>query len=163
MADEAAEKRLAGLTKLYNAVIHGHREVKSLADGKRFLEALAVQKDAVKCVESIVASTGGLPATAKAFRFSGDSAFLNGPTTSVLRYQADPAVKQLYDGLFLHRIIEQIIQPPTFWNAFADAHLSLALSEDAILPLALLLVEILHDRSGDLPDVTNFFLTTSTQ
>jgi hypothetical protein len=153
MADEAAEKRLIGLTKLLNVVIHGNRELNSLGDGKRFLEALSAQKDASRCVESIAASKSGLPAIGKAFRFSGDSAFLNGSATSVLRYLADPTVKQLHGGNFLHRILEQIVQPPTFWTTFVQAHLDQALSEDATLAFAWLLLEILRDLSGDLPDV----------
>ena len=153
MADEAAEKRLANQTKLFNAVIHGHRELKSAADGNRFLEAICAQKDASKCVESIVAASGGLTAIAKTFRFSGDSAFLNGRATSVLRYLADPTVKQLYGGLFLHRVLEKIVQPPTFWNTLVEAHDARALSEDATLVFAWLLVELLCDRSGDFPDV----------
>ncbi|KAL5421066.1 hypothetical protein PMIN04_005913 [Paraphaeosphaeria minitans] len=152
MADEAAERRLIGLTKLFNAVLHGHREIKSVGDGKRFLEALCAQKDASKCVESIVASIPGLAAIAKAFRFSGDSAFLNGPATEVLRFLADPAIKQLYNGLFLHRILEQIVEPPTFWNKFSEAHFTRALSEDTTPTFAWLLAEILYDRSGNLPD-----------
>lgn len=98
MADEAVEKRRIGLTKLFYAIIHGHRELKSLADGNRFLEALCAQSDAFKSVENIVASTQGLAAVAKAFRFTGDGSFLNGAATLVLQYLADPTVKQLYGG-----------------------------------------------------------------
>ena len=153
MADEAAENRLANLTKLFNAVIHGHRELKNAADGGRFLEALCAQKDASKCVESIVAASGGLTVVAKAFRFSGDSAFLNGRATSVLRYLADPAVRQLYGGQFLHRMLEQIVQPPTFWNTLVEAHHAQDLSDEATAVFAWLLAELLCDRSGELPDV----------
>ncbi|KAK7181913.1 NFX1-type zinc finger-containing protein 1 (ATPase) [Paraphaeosphaeria sporulosa] len=153
--DEATEKRLNGLTKLFNGFIHGHREIKSLGDCKRFLEAVCAQKDASKCVESIVASSSGLTALAKAFRFTGDSAFLNGPAAEVLRLLADPSIKQLHDGQFLHRIVQHIVDPPTFWDAFSKAHFARALSEDANLAFAWLLVELLYDRSGDLPDVRN--------
>jgi hypothetical protein len=46
MADEeAAAKRIAGLTKLFNAVIFGHRDLKSAADANRFLQALRAQEN----------------------------------------------------------------------------------------------------------------------
>jgi hypothetical protein len=46
MADEeAAAKRIAGLTKLFNAVIFGHRDLKSAADANRFLPALRAQEN----------------------------------------------------------------------------------------------------------------------
>ena len=34
---EATAKRAAGLTKLFNAVIHGNRDIKTVGDGNRFL------------------------------------------------------------------------------------------------------------------------------
>jgi hypothetical protein len=45
MADqEEATKRLARLTKLFNMVTHGQRDMKSGADGSRFLESLCAQQ-----------------------------------------------------------------------------------------------------------------------
>jgi hypothetical protein len=152
MADqEAIEKRLAGLTKLFNAVIHGYRELKSLPDGNRFLEALCAQKDSPKCVENIIAAPGGLTAIAKAFRFSADGAFLNGPATSALRYLSDTSIKQLYAGQFLHRVLENIVQPPTFWNTFVKAHDDRILTDDGTLAFAWLMLELLSSRSDEVP------------
>jgi hypothetical protein len=148
MADpEAAAKRALGLTKLFNEVIHGHRELKSAADGKRFLEVLYSQEDASKCVENLIASSAGLPADAKAFRFSGDSAFLNGPATSVILHLAQPTVKQLYSGQFLYRVLEEIVQPPTFWNSLVEAHHARLLNSDGTQAFAWLLLELLCIRS----------------
>lgn len=146
MAEDAATKRAAGLLKLFNAVIHGHREVKSAADGNRFLEALYTQEDMSKCVESLIASSAGLPVVAKSFRFSRDSTFLNGPATSVIHSLAQPSVKQLYNGEFLHRALEQIVQPPTFWNTLVEAHNARILTPKAIHAFAWLLLELLQLR-----------------
>lgn len=154
MADqEAAAKRLVGLTKLFNAVIHGHRELKSTGDGNRFLEALCVQPDASKCVENLIAAPGGLCGIAKAFRFSMDSAFLNGPATSAIRFLSEPSLKQLYGGHFLHRVLEQIVQPPTFWNTLVEAHHARILTEEGTYAFGWLLLEILCCRLEDIPDV----------
>ncbi|KAJ5055777.1 P-loop containing nucleoside triphosphate hydrolase protein [Bipolaris maydis] len=149
----AAAKRAAGLTKLFNAVIHGRRELKTAADGGRFLEALCAQGDASKCVECLVAAPGGLGAVAKAFRFAGDGAFLNGLASSVLLHLSQPSVKQLYGGQFLERVLEAIVQPPTFWNTLVQAHATGLLSVDGTRAFAWLLLELLCSRSNDMPDV----------
>lgn len=150
--DEAA-KRAIRQTKLFHATIYGHRELKTGADGNRFLEALCIQEDVTNCVECLVAGSGGLSAVAKAFRFSPDSSFLNGPATSVLIYLSNPALKQLYGGEFLHRILEAIVQPPTFWNTFCEAHHARILTDSSTQAFAWLLLEILCSRSDGLPDV----------
>lgn len=154
MADsDATQKRLVGLTKLFNAAIQGHRELKSSADGNRFLEALCAQPDASKCVENIIAAPKGLTAIAKTFRFSRDSAFLNGPSTTTLHYLSNPSIKQLYEGQFLHRILEAITQPPTYWNTLVEAHHARILTEEGTHAFAWLLLQLLCCRSEDIPDV----------
>ncbi|KAF2030476.1 P-loop containing nucleoside triphosphate hydrolase protein [Setomelanomma holmii] len=154
MADqEAVAKRVAGLTKLYNAIIFGHRELRSAADANRFLEALCAQEDISKVVENLVAAPEALSAVAKAFRFSADATFINGLATSVLLHLSHPSVKQLYGGQFLHRVLEQITQPPTFWNTFVEAHNARILTPVATHAFAWLLLELLHLRSEDAPDV----------
>ncbi|KAF3919193.1 hypothetical protein AA313_de0200271 [Arthrobotrys entomopaga] len=152
--EDDSAKRLTRQTKLFNAVIHGHRELKTAADGSRFLESLCAQEDVTKCVESVVAAVGGLPAVAKSFRFSGDGVFLNGLAASVLHRLADPSLKQLYAGEFLNRILEVIVEPPTFWNTLVEAHRNQILNDGATHAFAWLLLEILSCRSsGALPDV----------
>ncbi|KAH9863899.1 hypothetical protein J1614_009831 [Plenodomus biglobosus] len=154
MADaEAAAKRAAGLTKLFNAVIHGHRDLESAANGNRFLEALCAQEDISKCVECLIAAPAGISAVAKAYRFTRDSTFLNGPATSVIQHLSQPCVKQLYGGQFLYRILEQIVQPPTFWNTFVEAYHAQILTPEATHAFAWLLLELLCSRLEDIPDV----------
>ncbi|KAF2260255.1 P-loop containing nucleoside triphosphate hydrolase protein [Lojkania enalia] len=150
---EDITKRLARLTKLFNAVIHGHRQLKSTADGNRFLEALCAQQDAPKCLENLIAAPGGLAAIAKSFRFSRESSFLNGPGASALQYLLDPSLKQLYSGHFQNRVIEQIVEPPTFWNTLVEAYHAHILSEQATHAFAWLLLEILCSHSGEMPYV----------
>ncbi|KAF2868659.1 AAA domain-containing protein [Massariosphaeria phaeospora] len=154
MADqEEVAKRVARLTKLFNGVIHGYRELKTAADGNRFLEALCAQNDASKCVENLIAAPEELNAVAKVFRFQRDSTFLNGPATATLRYLHDPSLKHLYAGQFLHRVLEQIVEPLTFWNTFVEAHHAGILTEDGTHELAWLLHEILCSRNEAFPDV----------
>jgi hypothetical protein len=152
MADqEAAVKRIAAQTKLFDAVIFGRRELKSASDANRFLEALCAQEDASKCVERLVAAPKGLDAVAKAYRFSSASDFLNGAATSVIHHLSHPSVKQLYGGQFLRRVLEQIVQPPTFWHTFIEAHNGRVLTLDGTYAFAWLLLELLHSRSEGVP------------
>jgi hypothetical protein len=152
-AQEGTDRRLAGLTKLLNGTIHGHRELKSQPDGNRFLEALCAQEDPSKCVESLIAAPQGLAAIAKAFRFSSSSTFLNGPCTSALLFLSADPVKQLYGGHFLHRTIQKIVHPPSFWNTFVEAHHTGSLTENGTHAFAWLLLEILYCRSEEVPEV----------
>ncbi|EPS44029.1 hypothetical protein H072_1969 [Dactylellina haptotyla CBS 200.50] len=151
---EDSAKRLARQTKLFNATIHGHRELKNAADGNRFLESLCAQEDVTKCVESVVAAAGGINAVAKSFRFSREGTFLNGPAAAVLHRLASPSLKQLYAGEFLNRILEAIVEPPTFWNTLVEAHQAQILNDKATHAFAWLLLEVLSCRSSQgLPDV----------
>jgi hypothetical protein len=94
-----------------------------------------------------------LNVVAKAFRFNRDSAFLDGPATEVLRYLRHPSLKQLYGGQFLTRVLEAIVQPPTFWNTFVEAYHARILSQDAVHAFGWLLLEILCCHSEEVPDV----------
>lgn len=150
---DAATKRAAGLHKLFNAVIHGHRELKSAADSDRFLEALCAQDDASKCVEMLIAAPAGVGAVARAFRFTNSNTFLNSHAASTLLRLSDPSLKTLYGGQFLQRIIEAVVNPPSFWIALVGSHDARALTHDASHAFAWLLLELLISRSEDGPDV----------
>jgi hypothetical protein len=152
MADQE-DMRADRLTKLFNATIHGHRDLKSPADGARFLEALCSQKDVSKCVERLIAAPEGLCSVAKAFRFSENSTFLNGPATSVLHQLSDPSLKQLYSGRYLQHVLKSIVDPPTFWNTFVKAYDARILTGDGTHAFAWLLLEILRFHFEGAPDV----------
>lgn len=150
---DALSKRAAGLKKLFNAVVHGNRELKSGADGDRFLEALCAQEDVSKCVEVLIAAPAGLAAVARAFRFSNSSTFINGSATSTILHLSQPSLKQLYGGQFLQRVIEQIVHPPSFWNTLVESHNARLLTLEASHAFAWLLLEVLLSSSEEVPDV----------
>lgn len=156
MADQdPTSKRVEGLTKLFNAVIFGRRELKSAANGNRFLEAVCAQKDSSKCVEQLIAAPNALSAISTSFRLNPNASFINDHATPVLHYLSHPSVKQLYAGQFLHRVLEQIVEPPTFWNTFVEAHNARILTPESTHAFAWLLLELLQDRSEDALDVRN--------
>ncbi|KAF1364340.1 P-loop containing nucleoside triphosphate hydrolase protein [Lizonia empirigonia] len=117
MADqEAAAKQAAGLTRLLNAVIHGHREIKTVGDSNRFLGALCSQEDASKCVECLIASSAGLDALGSALRrhVSGDCDFLNGLATATILHFSKPSVNRSEDIPDVRDIAERITKNGSF-------------------------------------------------
>jgi hypothetical protein len=149
---DAVSRREAGLAKWFKTVING-RELKSSADVDRFLEALCAQQDMSKCVEVLVVTPAGLSAVARAFRFSNTTAFVNGHATTVLLRLSDPSLKQLYGGQFLQRVLETIVNPPSFWITLVDSYNARSLTPEASHAFAWLLLEILISRSDEIPDV----------
>jgi hypothetical protein len=145
------DKRALGLNKLFNSVVHSNRNLKNAADGDRFLEALVAQEDVSKCVEVLIANPAGLGAVARAFRFSNSSTFINGPATSVILRLTDPSLKQLYGGQFLQRILETIVNPPSFWNTLVESHNARILTPEASHAFAWLLLEVITFRLDEVP------------
>ncbi|KAH7122786.1 P-loop containing nucleoside triphosphate hydrolase protein [Dendryphion nanum] len=150
---EDASSRTARLSKYFELVVKGKRELKTAADGSRFLEALCDGADASKRLEAIIAAPKGLDACAKAVRFSFDRLFLIGSSTDFLLYLSAPCLKQLASGHFLNRVLEAIVEPPSFWNALVDAHQKRQLTSPATQAFAWLLLEILSSHAEGLPDV----------
>jgi len=152
-AQEDASGRSARLSKFFELVVKGKRELKSAADGPRFVEALCDENDASKRVEALIAAHKGLDACAKAVRLSLDQSFLIGGGTDLLLYLSTPSVKELASGQFLYRILETIVEPPSFLNALIDAHQKRLLTDRASQAFAWLLLEILSAHQEGLPDV----------
>ncbi|ORY15668.1 P-loop containing nucleoside triphosphate hydrolase protein [Clohesyomyces aquaticus] len=152
-AQEDASSRSARLSKYFDLIVKGKRELKSAADGPRFLEAFCDESDASKRVEALIAAPKGIEACAKAVRLSLDRSFLIGAGTDLLLYLSAPSLKQLASGHFLYRVLEAIVEPPSFWNALIDAHRKRFLTERASQAFGWLLLEILSSHVEGLPDV----------
>lgn len=152
-AQEDASSRSARLSKYFELIVRGKRELNSAADGTRFLGALCDESDASKRVEALIAAPKGLDACAKAVRLSLDRRFLIGAGTDLLLYLSAPSLKQLASGHFLYRVLEAIVKPPSLLNALIDAHRKTLLTERANQAFGWLLLEILSSRSEGLPDV----------
>jgi hypothetical protein len=150
---EDASDRSARLSKYFELIVRGKRELTSAADCIRFLGALCDEADASKRVEAIIAAPKGLDACTKAVRQSMDLSFLVGAGTDLLLYLSAPSLKQLASGHFLHRVLEVIVEPPSFMNALIDAHRKALLTDRANQAFGWLLVEILSSRLDGLPDV----------
>jgi hypothetical protein len=141
------------LSKHFELVIRGKRDLKTIADGDRFIEAICDEPDATTRVEAIIAADKGLDACRKVVRLSLELPFLLGAATRFLTYLSAPSLRHLASGHFLYRILEAIVEPPSFWNALIDAHEKRLLSSQASLAFGWLLLEILCSQYQVLPDV----------
>ncbi|KAF2205315.1 P-loop containing nucleoside triphosphate hydrolase protein [Delitschia confertaspora ATCC 74209] len=153
MATQQDTSRAVKLSAYFREIIHGKKSLNTIADSKRFIEALCAQADVSKCVEGLIASTDGLSSIAKCVRLAPDPSFLAGAGAELILRFSDPSLNQLFQGQFLQRILEAIVVPPSFWNAFVDAHEKCLLTEKADKAFAWLLLEILRSQSSRLPDV----------
>jgi hypothetical protein len=148
-ADTSA--RSVRLSKYFELIVKGKRELKSAADGPRFLGALCNEVDASKRVEALIAAPKSLDACAKAICLSLDRPFLIGVGTDLLLYISTPSLKQLASGHFLYRVLEATVKSPSFWNALIDAHQKRLLTERASRAFGWLLLEILSSHPEGLP------------
>jgi hypothetical protein len=68
-------------------------------------------------------------------------------------YLSDPSLEQLASGHFLYRVLEAIVEQPSFWIALIDAHRKQLLTERANQAFGWLLLKILSSRLESLPNV----------
>ena len=131
------------LSKFFNSVIRGERLLKGAKDGDLFIEALCGQPDPATSIEKILSQPQGLMSIQTCMRLDASPRFFNGPTTKILQYIQDPALKVICGGEFLQRIILQMVEPPIFWNAFARSYIQGELSLDGQQCFGWLLLELI--------------------
>ncbi|KIX03284.1 uncharacterized protein Z518_06836 [Rhinocladiella mackenziei CBS 650.93] len=139
--------RSARLSKYFHHVEQGKKKVEKTSDAKLFLEALCEQPNRVHCIERLFSSANALESLQKSMRFDLSVEFLNGPAADTLMYLKDPDVEQLCNGQILQRIIQSIVQPPTFWNTLVETHNGKRLDEKSEISFAWLLLHLLSRPS----------------
>ena len=109
--------RTSRLTKFFHSVNNGERNLKSLQDGNRYIEALCCQPDPAICIEAVVSSPAGLTALRDSVRFELSDAFLNGPASSLLSYLQKPALENLLEGAWLRQVLLSLTNTRLVWDA----------------------------------------------
>lgn len=144
--------RVDRLSRYLNAVLKETKKVDRATDAKLLLEALCVQPDPLRCVERILGSSNGIRSMQNSVRLDLSPDFFNGPLAAFLSYLQSPVLESFGDGQFVRKVIDYLVNPPIFWNAFADAHTQQLLGEEADLGFAWLLLKLLGSPSRT-PDV----------
>ncbi|EGR46246.1 uncharacterized protein TRIREDRAFT_66551 [Trichoderma reesei QM6a] len=145
MATTAASGRAAKLEKLFHSFINGERTLQSSQEAKQFFEAVDVvcqRTSAAACVERMLARKEGLSAVRAAVRSNLSHAFVTASTVGFLKQVLHPQVKTINDGLFLEKLLVEILSPPTFWNAFLELYKSNQLNGESLIAFASLSYEI---------------------
>lgn len=111
--------RATKLNKLLNEILHGTPLTNH--NFSRFLEAIRSQSDPAACMNKIIGSPTGLGSIQAAMRFDLSDGFLNGSATDTIAYLQAPELESIGGGSFLMQIIQKIVDPPIFWDAFTNA------------------------------------------
>ena len=143
------------LSRHLNLVEQGKRKVERVPDAKLLLEALCDKSDHLRCIERLVSFPHALDSLQNSFRVDLSSGFMNGSAAEFLTYLQDPCIENFCNGQFVRKVISCIVCPPTFWNAFAEAHDRKVLTEQAELGFAWLLLNLLGSptRSDDIVQI----------
>ncbi|KAL4988395.1 P-loop containing nucleoside triphosphate hydrolase protein [Aspergillus falconensis] len=141
------------LAKFFTLILSGKRPISNVENFTLLLEAIQEQSDHAACVERIIASPPARNAIRTGIRFNINPDFLSTHTSSLIHYLAHPDVKNRCNGQFLQEILELIVEPPTVWNAFAQAFQDGRLTERGMQAFAWLMVELLAHPSGSQIDV----------
>lgn len=136
------EARAAKLNKLFNNVIHSNSQL-TKATYALFIEAICAQADPPTCLNKINGNAGGLASVRAAMRFDLTPTFCNGHASKLLRYLSSPELRTIGNGNLLKKMLQSIVEPPIFWEAFKDALTSGKLSKDGQLAFSWLLHSLL--------------------
>jgi hypothetical protein len=133
----------AALQKQFRRFINGERKVHRRLDGQHFLQASCLQPNPSAAVEQIVSTREGLDAVRGAVRCDLTEGFVENYVVPFLLFISNPSVKALFDGSFLRKVVEAIVEPPTFWAAFLTHFEDKRLADNGTQALAWLVLELL--------------------
>ena len=122
--------RARRLSKALHQFLTGARLVRVAADAKLFLEALLIEINPSRCVETLFSSKAKLDPLRDSVRVDISANFIKSHSFKLVGYLSDPGVKSLADGSFLNDLLLAITCPPTFWNAAVKLCLNRSLSEE---------------------------------
>ena len=150
---ESRTPRELKLRSQFPLFLRGKRKVDSVLDGQHFFEAVCLQDSASTCTEHIISSNEGLTAIHDAFRRNLGAEYIQTYAVRFLLFFSEPAVKSLNGGSFLHKILHEIVEPRTFWDALLGHFENNALDERSIEALAWLCLELLSSPTSPAEEV----------
>lgn len=144
MASSTADpSRIRKLQKLFDEVVRGQRSISTPANARLFLEAVESKTSPSICVELLISSSSALEAVRKSIRVDISLNFITSRTLPLLSFLSAPEVKLLADGRLLQKLLDEVVHPPTLWNALIGFFLDHQLPQDSFRPFAWLVHEII--------------------
>jgi hypothetical protein len=113
--------RINKLNKYFQLVLSGSQELKTIKNAELFIEALCAQPDPSECADRLKSSSNGMKSLQVSLRINTTLEFLNGSANDLLKYFQHSDLKVVYGGELLRDILQQIVNPPLFWNPFVKA------------------------------------------
>jgi len=135
------------LRSYFNSVIHGKRKLSTTRDGKLFIEAICAQADAATCSYDLLNSSAGAAALQATVRFDTSENFLNNEAVQLLNYLQDPSLQNINSGSVLQNLVNLIVQPPFFWDAYTKGFYDCILTTEATRNYAWLLLQLVCSSS----------------
>ncbi|KAI9742870.1 MAG: hypothetical protein M1818_003599 [Claussenomyces sp. TS43310] len=140
----SADVRLTRLVKFFNDVLYGRRSLSTARDGKLFIEGLCAQPDPATCAHRLISSPSGLISLQASVRFDTSPQFLNDSGAVLLCYLQDPSLEAISSGTVLVQLLDSMVDPPFFWDAFTKAFREGILNSSAFQAYAWLLAQLVR-------------------
>lgn len=153
MSVRPGQDRASKLSNLFNAVLHGKRQIQGTNDASLFLEAAASQADSTNptaIIEELVNSKAGISGIQAAVRKSFKLDFITTSVAPFLKILQDPQIQFLADGIFLAKILDAILIPRSLWAELVSLHRDSKLQDAGLQAFAWLCVEVVSSESAAL-------------
>ncbi|KAH7908721.1 P-loop containing nucleoside triphosphate hydrolase protein [Hygrophoropsis aurantiaca] len=137
--------RTRKLNNLFYDIIKGKASL-APRNASLFLEATLAQDDPVACIGKIMDSPSGIQSVQTAMRLTLTIDFLNGVGSDIIAYLL--RTKDTGSGDVLGQVLDKIVDPPVFWDAFIAAFCAGQLVEKAQIAFVNLLLHLLTTTIG---------------
>ena len=134
--------KAAKLTKLFNLIITG-KQLLNDQNNLLFLEAIWTSPEPVGRFHAIASNPKGLSILQSSLWTDVSPLFLNNAAAKFLQAMKSPSLASASGGSYLRKIVQSIVDPPIFWDAFVDALRGNQLEPEAQASFAWLLLQLL--------------------
>jgi hypothetical protein len=112
--------KAAKLTKLFNTILTGKQQLNA-QNHLLFLESIMTSAEPVGRFHAILSNPNGLFLLQSSLCIDLSPPFLNNAAAKLLQTMRSPSLASTSGGSYLLKLVEAIVDPPTFWDAFVDA------------------------------------------
>lgn len=146
------------LTRLFNDIIHG-KQKSSRHNSASILECIYSQPEPVACVHKLVASEAGMASLQNAVFINLNPAFLSTHPAQLILFLGAPTLKDVGGGRYVEQIVKKLVEPPIFWEAFAQAFVDGQLQDDGQKAFGWLMLQLVTLPSDDAQPYREFART----
>jgi hypothetical protein len=112
--------KAAKLNKLFNAIVTGRQPLND-HNNLIFLESIWTSPEPVGRFHAIFSNPNGLSTLQLSLWIDISPPFLNNAAAKLLQTMKSPSLASTSGGSYLRKVVQAIVDPPIFWDAFVDA------------------------------------------